>query len=162
MILSYLFLLLFCCDNPNCEQYGITSDPLTHFGILFATLIHDVDHTGCSNPQRGKEEPELAEKYRNRSIAEQNSVDLAWGFLMQYKNLQACIWSTPDELIRFRHLVVNLVMATDIFDKDLKATRNTRWDKIFHSNMEESVEGDEFRNLKAAIVIEHIVSVVCC
>jgi hypothetical protein len=77
---------------------------------------------------------------------------------MKYDKLQACIWSNADELSRFRQLVVNLVMATDIFDKDLKSTRNARWDKIFHTNMGESVEGDEFRNLKAAIVIEHIVS----
>jgi hypothetical protein len=77
---------------------------------------------------------------------------------MPYKNLQACIWSSTDELVRFRQLIVNMVMATDIFDPNLKKTRNARWDKIFLSDMENSVEGAEFRNLKASIVIEHIVS----
>jgi 3'5'-cyclic nucleotide phosphodiesterase len=91
--------------------FGITSDPLTHFAILFATLIHDVDHTGVSNAQRSKEEPHLSEKYKNKSVAEQNSVDLAWSLLMHedHKGLQRCIFATEAELKRFRQLVVNLV-----------------------------------------------------
>jgi hypothetical protein len=28
------------------HTYGITSDPLTQFAVVFAALIHDVDHTG--------------------------------------------------------------------------------------------------------------------
>jgi hypothetical protein len=31
--------------------YGITSDPLTQFGIVFAALIHDCDHWGKFSPQ---------------------------------------------------------------------------------------------------------------
>jgi hypothetical protein len=91
--------------------FGITSDPLTHFAILFATLIHDVDHTGVSNTQRSKEEPQLSAKYKDKSVAEQNSVDLAWSLLMrpEYANLQRCIFVTLAELKRFRQLVVNLV-----------------------------------------------------
>lgn len=49
-------------------------------------------------------------------------------------------------------------MATDIFEKDMKATRNARWDKVFHSKVGTSLDDIEFRNLKATIVIEHIVS----
>ena len=63
--------------------FGITSDPLTQFGILFSALIHDMDHQGISNNQLIKEESPLAEKYKNKSIAEQNSVDLAWDLLME-------------------------------------------------------------------------------
>jgi hypothetical protein len=91
--------------------FGITSDPLTHFAILFATLIHDVDHTGVSNAQRSIEEPQLSTRYRDKSVAEQNSVDMAWSELMlpEYSNLQRCIFVTLAELKRFRQLVVNLV-----------------------------------------------------
>lgn len=90
--------------------FGITSDPLTHFAILFATLIHDVDHTGVSNAQRSME-PQLSARYRDKSVAEQNSVDMAWSLLMrsEYSNLQRCIFGTLAELKRFRQLVVNLV-----------------------------------------------------
>lgn len=63
--------------------YGITSDPLAQFAILFSALIHDVDHWGVSNNQLIKEGAPMSEKYKGKSIAEQNSVDLAWDLLME-------------------------------------------------------------------------------
>jgi len=141
--------------------YGITSDPLTQFTVLFCALIHDVEHAGVSNSQLGAENPAMADKYRNRSLAEQNSVDVAWDTLMQpeYHNLQQCIFTNESELKRFRQLVVNSVMATDIFDKESKSLRNSRWDKAFHSDPQAElvVSEEETINLKATIVIEHII-----
>ena len=61
------------------HTYGITSDPLTRFAVVFSALIHDVDHTGVSNAQLVKERAQLALEYKNKSVAEQNSVDVAWG-----------------------------------------------------------------------------------
>jgi class 3 adenylate cyclase len=62
-------------NNYTC---GITSDPLTQFAIVFTALIHDVDHTGVPNSQLVKEDAHIASLYKNKSIAEQNSLDLAW------------------------------------------------------------------------------------
>jgi hypothetical protein len=70
-------------SNLHNYTFGITSDPLTQFGILFSALIHDCDHQGISNNQLIKEESPIAEKYKGKSIAEQNSVDLAWDLLME-------------------------------------------------------------------------------
>jgi hypothetical protein len=144
--------------------YGITSDPLTQFAIVFSALIHDVDHPGVPNGQLAKEKPEMAELYQNQSLAEQNSVDMAWNLFVdpRYKELQECIAQTKEEKKRFRQLVVNSVMATDIFDKDMKALRNKRWDKAFHGDMEGgreigSFNDEEDTNIKATIVIEHII-----
>lgn len=139
--------------------YGITSDPLTQFAIMFSTLVHDVDHTGVSNQQRETEEPELAKKYKNKSVAEQNSIDLAWNLLMdpKFKNLQHALFATETEVRRFRQLLVNLVMSTDIFEPTQKSTRNMRWDKVFHSDLRETVDDTTFRSLKATIVTEHII-----
>jgi hypothetical protein len=55
-------------------------------------------------------------------VAEQNSVDVAWALLMDdsFSAIRRVIYSNDDELKRFRQLVVNSVMATDIMDKDLK------------------------------------------
>jgi hypothetical protein len=109
---------------------------LTHFAVVFSALIHDTDHRGVSNLQLAKEIPVLGKKYRHKSVAEQNSVDLSWEMLMQpkYCHLQRCIFATKEEYIRFRQLVVNTVLATDIFDSELKALRNMRWDRAFHSD----------------------------
>lgn len=115
--------------------YGITSDPLTQFAAAFSALIHDLDHPGVPNATLVKEEAEVAVKYKNKSVAEQNSVDLAWDLLMQddYIDLRACIYNSKKELQRFRQLVVNTVMSTDIVDKELKALRNKRWDTAFNT-----------------------------
>jgi class 3 adenylate cyclase len=139
---------------------GITSDPLTQFAIMFSALIHDVDHPGVPNFQFIKEKPHIGVLYNNQSVAEQNSVELAWELLMepQYADLQKAIYQTEDELKRFRQLVVNVVMATDIFDKDMTAIRNRRWNKAFHRDDKMTpLTQEEDGNLKATIVLEHLI-----
>ena len=112
------------------HTYGITSDPLTQFACVFSALIHDADHSGVPNSQLIKENSTLAKVYKDKSVAEQNSVDLCWDLLTHgiFDELRASIYSTVDERKRFRSLVVNSVMATDIMDKDLKMLRNNRSD----------------------------------
>jgi class 3 adenylate cyclase len=140
------------------HTYGITSDPLTQFACVFSALIHDVDHCGVPNAQLIKEHAQIAEYYQGKSVAEQNSVDIAWHLLMDdsYADLRKAIYTTNDEFQRFRQLVVNSVMATDIVDKELKTLRNKRWEKAFsetavHENAKDSVDR------KATIVIEHLI-----
>lgn len=134
--------------------HGINSDPLTSLAVTFSALIHDVDHRGVSNMQLMKEAEDMAAKYNNKSIAEQNSLDLAWDVLQRddFKNLRACIFSSHGEMMRFRQLIVNVVLATDIFDKELNDLRKSRWDRAF-SGDDQSGDSD----LRATIVIEHII-----
>jgi 3'5'-cyclic nucleotide phosphodiesterase len=140
------------------HTYGITSDPLTQFSCILSALIHDVDHAGVPNAQLVQERGEVARKYNNKSVAEQNSVNLAWNHLFEdrYKDLRAILYSTDDELMRFRQIVVNAVMATDIVDKDLKALRNARWDQAFALTDMPKNDRDAV-NRKATIVIEHLI-----
>lgn len=72
--------------------------------------MHDVDHVGVPNAQLVKENAAICSKYRNQSVAEQNSVDISWDILMkdQFKDLRATIYSTKEELTRFRQLIVNV------------------------------------------------------
>jgi 3'5'-cyclic nucleotide phosphodiesterase len=159
------------------HTYGITSDPLTQFACVFSALIHDVDHAGVSNTQLVTESIELAERYNGKSVAEQNSIDLAWKLLMKddYKELRHAIYHTKSEFVRFRQLLVNTVLATDIMDKELKNIRNVRWAKAFEDNEKSGVadkdpntasvemSGDKQEpaldqvNRKATIVIEHMI-----
>jgi hypothetical protein len=71
-------------DSSIEDSYAtsISSDPLTQFAIVFSALIHDVDHTGVPNGQLVKEEAHVASLYNNKSVAEQNSLDLAFELLM--------------------------------------------------------------------------------
>ena len=140
------------------HTYGITSDPLTQFSCVLSALIHDVDHCGVPNAQLVKEGHATAQKYDSKSPAEQNSVDLAWTLLMEdrFATLRSTIYQTDAELVRFRQLVVNSVMATDIADKELKVLRNLRWDRAFSLKTVDSDKRDTV-NRKATIVIEHLI-----
>jgi hypothetical protein len=154
--------------------YGITSDNLVQFGIVFSALIHDVDHPGVSNAQLVKEKAEVSILYHNQSVAEQNSVTLAWNFLMQDKfiDLRNAIMPTTDDCKLFRQIIVNAVMATDLFDKDLKVLRENRWNKAFDTTattvptpifpfifdkQNKNNKNEEDMNRRATIIIEHII-----
>jgi hypothetical protein len=136
--------------------HGINSDPLTLLAIVLSALIHDVDHRGVSNIQLIKEDKEMGEKYRNKSVAEQNSLDLAWDLLMQDKfvELRKCLFTNETELKRFRQVLVNVVLATDIFDPELNGLRKKRWNRAFS---DEGLSDEENNDLRATIVIEHII-----
>lgn len=150
----------------HVHTYGIASDPLTQFACVFAALIHDVDHPGVPNPQLIQENELLAQLYRRRSVAEQNSFDLSWELFIGpiFKDLRASIGATPQELQRFRQIVINSVMATDLGDKELKDLRNNRWAKAFDVGSAVSTTADpddrsikDNINRKATIVIEHLI-----
>jgi hypothetical protein len=139
--------------------YGITTDPLAFLAIIFSALIHDVDHRGVSNAQLMKEEPEMASNYRDKSIAEQNSLDVAWDVLMlhKYSDLRNCLFGDQQEIQHFRQLIVNVVLATDIFDKELNALRKDRWNRAFSQQDNNGQTVEEDKDLKANIVMEHII-----
>jgi 3'5'-cyclic nucleotide phosphodiesterase len=132
---------------------GITSDPITILAILFSALVHDADHRGVSNIQLAKEDEHMAKLYRNKSVAEQNSLDRSWDILMEdkYIDLRSTLFVDRDELLRFRQIVVQVVLATDIFDKELNDLRKKRLENAFHGEVD-----DLHNDLRATIVIEHV------
>ncbi|KAL7558291.1 hypothetical protein ACA910_020376 [Epithemia clementina (nom. ined.)] len=141
------------------HTYGITSDPMTQFACALSAIIHDLDHSGVPNALLVKEQNPLATRYQNKSVAEQNSVDLAWGLLMQerYRDLRSVIYKTEAEVKRFRQLLVNTVMATDIVDKDLGAQRKKRWADAFSEGVTMDTNPTDTINRKATIVLEHLI-----
>ncbi len=145
-------------SSLHAYTYGISSDPLTQFALLFSALVHDIDHSGVPNMERAQEEIYIAHLYRSTSVSEQNSVDLAWDLLMDtsYDQLRSAIYTTDEELKRFRQIVVNAVMATDILDPELQRLRRKRWDIAFH-NPYSYETGVQDSNRKATIVIEHLI-----
>jgi hypothetical protein len=142
------------------HTYGITSDPLTRFACVFSALIHDIDHPGVPNPRFIEENEQLATIYKKRSVAEQNSFDLAWNLLMDdtFSRLRKAICSNDTEFCRFRQIVVNSVMATDLGDKESKELRNGRWKHAFTGGdqIQEETQSNS-TNRKATIVIEHLI-----
>jgi hypothetical protein len=73
-----------------------------------------------------------------------------------FDNLRCAIYGNTAEYKRFRQLVVNCVMATDIVDKDLSAARKARWETAFTEQTENTLSHMAI-NRKATIVIEHLI-----
>ena len=141
-------------------KYTKTHRPSPPFHLTRRFIASYTDHQGVPNTQLIKEHCGIAAVYNNQSVAEQNSVDLAWSLLMEdsFKDLRATIYATEAERKRFRQLTVNVVLATDICDADLKKLRNDRWAKAF-SGEQVTTEAQlaVARNRKATIILEHLI-----
>lgn len=137
--------------------YGIASDPLTQFSCVLAALVHEVHHPGVPNEQLAKEQNELATRFSGKSMVEQNSLNIAWDLLFkkEYEWLRHTIYETDDELQRFRHVLVNSVMASDWNDSGLKLARMQRWERAF-SPIALRLSSHEMLNRKATIVIDYL------
>jgi hypothetical protein len=109
-----------------------------------------------TNAQLVQEKNPLAERYGNQSIAEKKSIDVSWQFFMdtEFANLRECVCPNPAELQRFRELINNTVLATDVVDKSLKEKRNERWASVF---CESGTLHPNSNHLKAQIVLEHLI-----
>jgi hypothetical protein len=76
----------------------------------------------------------------------------------QFVNLPEELFGNCSEMLRFRQIIINMVLATDIFDKELNECRMVRWNKVFSETESQKVT-EELDQLdrKTAIVIEHII-----
>ena len=104
--------LLFTTVSAVFLLFSLGSTPFSSFSNY--SPFPSVDHQGVTNTQLVKENTQLAGHYKNKSVAEQNSVDLCWSLLMDdaFADLRACIYTDVTEYRRFRQLVVNSVMVS--------------------------------------------------
>ena len=73
-------------------------------------------------------------------------------------DLQKCIYANQAEMDRLRQLVVNLIIATDIFDPKLKESRERRWEEAFGvSPSQTTYSDDQWHNLRGTVMLEHII-----
>jgi class 3 adenylate cyclase len=144
--------------DVSSKTFEISDDPLLHFAVVFSALVVDVDHCGVPNEQLIKERDELALKYKNKSVVQQNSIKLAWETLKEdgFEDLRDCIYEGDTERYRFRQLVANAVMATDIKEPKLQAVRKKRWSSVFRSSSRDTEGDTETQDRKAKLVIEHV------
>lgn len=71
-----------------------------------------------------------------------------------FYDLRRAIYADDTELKRFRQVIVNSVLSTDMEDIELKYLRMTRWEKTFSSGTYHVTPEDI--NRKATIVLEHL------
>ncbi len=158
-----MFMHKFLQEIHKCGPSGrehdcisaVDSDPQVQFALMLAALIHDADHAGVPNDLLAKEKPDLAKIYKGRLLAEQHALEFSWELLTDkcFEGLHECLFTTRTEMLRFRQIMVNLVLATDQVDKELLGIRALRWEEGFslHHDM---VPGRERIRLKISVFIE--------
>ena len=140
--------------------YGIKFDPLAQLAFLFSALIHDVDHTGINNRQLVLESDDLAVLYNDQSVAEQNSLAVAFTTLKepQYAGLREVMFKTlqdngntdihpvlnSEDFFRFRKLVIDLVLATDIASPERTQIVKSKWKEAFGEALHISEENKKY------------------
>ena len=114
-------------------SFGIGDDPLMLFAMVFSALIHDVGHTGVPNSTLVEEEDALAILHNDVSVAEQNSLQVAFSMLQrdEFAGLKKCICPTPEDRRIFRKKVISMVMVTDISDQERIQIVASRWNAAF-------------------------------
>ena len=149
-------------SNPSKDMYALQCDPLTHFAMVFAALIHDLEHAGVPNSQLVEERAQVATLYNQTSIHEQASVDTAFEVFMddKYSKLRSVLFTTEEEFYRFRQIVINGVMATDILNKRVMAKQGVRWGCLFRDAEEDAsfsdYEPENEADQKTSIVMERL------
>ncbi|GKY94412.1 hypothetical protein MPSEU_000407100 [Mayamaea pseudoterrestris] len=100
----------------RCNSFGLRQNALSLLALVFAAIIHDVEHRGLPNRQLALEDDELAILYNDTSIAEQRSLFIGFQELLKpdYKELRETIFPVSTEYHEFRSKVLSLVLNTDI------------------------------------------------
>jgi hypothetical protein len=122
-------------------SYGLRNDPLNQLAMIFAALVHDVEHQGIPNRQLALEDDRLAILYNDQSIAENWSLYIAFSELLQdeFKDLREVMFGpseTSDSSVgqgysHFRRTVVNLVLNTDIASPERTQITKSKWKEAF-------------------------------
>mmetsp|Transcript_8331 Transcript_8331/g.17338 ORF Transcript_8331/g.17338 Transcript_8331/m.17338 type:complete len:523 (+) Transcript_8331:164-1732(+) len=120
-------------NEKPAYTFGFRDDPLMQFGMLFSALIHDVDHRGIPNRILASEDGDLAIKYNDQSIAENESLFIGFSELLKkkYDNLRRVIFPEREDYRRFRGACVNLVLTTDIASPERTQLGKTKWKEAF-------------------------------
>jgi hypothetical protein len=140
---SRLLDLVLASSNTNGKKerpppsYGLRNDPLNQLAMVFAALVHDVEHQGIPNRQLALEDDRLAILYNDQSIAENWSLYIAFSELLQdeFKSLREVMFGTGASIgtnySHFRRTVVNLVLNTDIASPERTQISKSKWKEAF-------------------------------
>ena len=143
-----------CSLDKSMRCFGLYNDPLAHLCLVFAALVHDVDHTGVCNKDLVKEGNDLAVLYNNLSIAEQHSLAIAFSVLFEptFEALRDAIFPAAEDYIKFMDIVTELVIHTDLGSPKIKENK-TMWSQKFGDNFMSCRDIDCFDEMTKGLVM---------
>ncbi|CAF0835025.1 unnamed protein product [Adineta ricciae] len=83
------------------------------FAMFIAAIVHDFEHTGTSNNFHIQSRSDVALIYNDRAVLENHHVSAAFR-LMRIDDYNILSEFSADEYKNFRHLVIEMVLATDM------------------------------------------------
>ncbi|CAF3644230.1 unnamed protein product [Rotaria socialis] len=83
------------------------------FAMFIAAIVHDFEHTGTSNNFHIQSRSDVALIYNDRAVLENHHVSAAFR-LMRMEEYNIVSEFTSEEYKNFRHLVIEMVLATDM------------------------------------------------
>lgn len=133
----FTFLSLFSSQIPNRQLAVSIVDASLDTSMVTAYklyLSHGVSSKNCLQV----EDDRLAVLYNDQSIAENWSVYIAFSELLQddFKDLREAIFPDKDEYRRFRKMVINLVLTTDIASPERTQLVKSKWKEAFGDPIE--------------------------
>jgi len=130
-------------DDRPPPAFGLRHDPVALLALVFAALVHDVDHQGVSNRQLVQEGSTLALQYNDSSVNEQHSLRLSFELLLSapYERLRKVLFAQDSDYRHFRATVVQMVLATDIASPERTQICKSKWKEGFSMDKEVVVEG---------------------
>lgn len=138
VVVSANKLLDMLLDRPKLSfgpksTFGIRGNPLLQMAFIYAALIHDCDHQGVSNGQLVQEENDLATLYNDQSVAENQSLAVAFRTLNQkrFAELKVALFPNPTDYSFFRRTVIKMVMCTDIASPERMQIVKSKWKEAF-------------------------------
>ena len=132
-----LFLLVSAGDeyeDPIKKRaFGLNSNFEYQLALIFAALVHDVDHGGVSNQTLINECDPLSILYNDQSVLEQRSLAVAFTELMdpRFEELRSLMFPSQKEFMEFRNIVIDLVLTTDIASGERMQIVKSKWKEAF-------------------------------
>lgn len=113
-----------------------------HFAMILSSLIHDVEHTGCSNKILGSGNHKIAKRFTGPS-AERNSIQVAIELLFKpkFKNFRKVLFPDLSAKFEFGRCVFWAILCTDIATPERLLNGKERYN-IVHT-VRESIENAE-------------------
>jgi len=132
-----LFLLVSAGDeygDPIKKRaFGLNSNSEYQLALIFAALVHDVDHGGVSNQTLINECDPLSILYNDQSVLEQRSLAVAFTELMdpRFEELRSLMFPSQKDFMEFRNIVIDLVLTTDIASGERMQIVKSKWKEAF-------------------------------
>ncbi len=115
--------------STNCCSF-ISTNPMVHLALVLTALIHDVEHQGVGNKQLVNENDPLALKYKGKSVAENNSLDVSASLLQHdaFHHLRQSMFGECEDISKYFSLGdVNDTLVYNVIERNLEALKS-----LFH------------------------------